>query len=154
MVELTGGEPLKQTGIYALMRALIDAGRQVLLETNGSVPLDKVPDEVGIIMDIKCPGSGMATHNLPENRALLMQRSRKGCRDEIKFVLSSTDDFHWARTMVTQEQLSNSVPVLFSPVHVLFDPVTLAQLLLEHRLPVRLQLQLHTLLWPNQTRGV
>jgi 7-carboxy-7-deazaguanine synthase len=105
-------------------------------------------------MDIKCPDSGMATHNLPENCALLRERSHRHCRDEIKFVLSSEADFHWARKMVEQEQLTCSIPVLFSPVRPLLDPVTLAQLLLDYRLPVRLQLQLHTLLWPNRTRGV
>jgi 7-carboxy-7-deazaguanine synthase len=154
MVEITGGEPLMQTGVFPLMQALIDAGRSVLLETNGSLPLDGVPVGVGIIMDIKCPDSGMAAHNLPDNYALLRERNRRGCRDEIKFVLSSETDFHWARAMVEREQLTDSVPVLFSPVQPRLAPATLAQLLLDHRLPVRLQLQLHTLLWPDRTRGV
>ena len=134
MVEITGGEPLPQTGVYPLMQALIDAGRPVLLETNGSLPLGGVPEGVGIIMDIKCPDSGMAAHNLPDNFALLRERSRRGCRDEIKFVLSSEADFHWARAMVEREQLTDSMPVLFSPVQPLLDPATLAQLLLDHRL--------------------
>jgi 7-carboxy-7-deazaguanine synthase len=154
MVEITGGEPLMQTGVYPLMQALIDAGRPVLLETNGSLPLNGVPEGVGIIMDIKCPNSGMAAHNLPDNCTLLKERSRRGCRDEIKFVLSSEADFHWARAMVERKQLADSMPVLFSPVHPRLAPTTLAQLLLDHRLPVRLQLQLHTLLWPDRTRGV
>lgn len=154
MVEITGGEPLVQTGVYPLLQALIDTGREVLLETNGSLPLCGVPERVGIIMDIKCPDSGMAAHNLPDNCALLKERYQGGCRDEIKFVLSSEEDFHWARQRVEREQLSRSVPVLFSPVQPLFDPAVLAQLLLDHRLHVRLQLQLHTWLWPDRTRGV
>ncbi|WP_319588839.1 radical SAM protein [uncultured Desulfobulbus sp.] len=154
MVEITGGEPLTQAGLFPLIQALIDAGRPVLLETNGSLPLCGVPEGVGIIMDIKCPDSGMAAHNLPDNCVLLRERSRRGCRDEIKFVLSSEADFHWAREMVEREQLTSSVPILFSPVHPRLAPAVLAQLLLDHRLQVRLQLQLHTLLWPDRTRGV
>ena len=153
-VEITGGEPLQQPEVYPLLRALIEEKRQVLLETNGSLPLDAVPDAVHIIMDIKCPDSGMAARNLPENIDLLRERSRRQCRDEIKFVLSSLADFHWARALVEREQLDQWLPVLFSPVRPLLDPQTLAQLLLEHRLKVRLQLQLHTLLWPDRTRGV
>jgi len=154
MVEITGGEPLLQVGVYPLMRALIDGGRPVLLETNGSLPLDEVPEQVGIIMDIKCPDSGMAARNLPDNLELLRGRNRRGCRDEIKFVLSSEADFHWARTLIAREHLPPSIPLLFSPVRPLLDPAALAQWLLAYRLPVRLQLQLHTLLWPDRTRGV
>jgi 7-carboxy-7-deazaguanine synthase len=105
-------------------------------------------------MDVKCPDSGMATANLPENLALLRERSARQCSDEIKFVLSSSEDFHWARAMVTQERLDHFAPVLFSPVRPLLEPSALARLLLEHRLNVRLQLQLHTLLWPDRSRGV
>ncbi|MBV5316186.1 MAG: radical SAM protein [Desulfobulbaceae bacterium] len=154
MVEITGGEPLRQDGVHPLMLALLNADRQVLLETNGSLPLDAVPDAVRIIMDIKCPDSGMAAHNLPENINRLRERSRRQCRDEIKFVLSSEGDFHWARQLVEREQLDRLLPVLFSPVRPLLEPQRLAQLILEHRLNIRLQLQLHTLLWPEQSRGV
>ena len=154
LIEITGGEPLHQAGVFPLMQALIEDGRRVLLETNGSLPLGDVPDAVSIIMDIKCPGSGMAGRNLPGNIDLLRKRSQKQCADEIKFVLSSVADFHWAREMVAREQLDQWVTVLFSPVRPLLTPQDLARLLLDHRLKVRLQLQLHTLLWPNQTRGV
>ncbi|WP_035216289.1 radical SAM protein [Desulfobulbus elongatus] len=152
-VEITGGEPLLQEAVYPLMQALVLTGREVLLETNGSLALDRVPDAVGIIMDIKCPDSGMASHNLADNLEVLRDRQKRGCRDEIKFVLSSETDFHWARGMVAQEGLTASPPILFSPVRPRLDPAALARLLLEHRLPVRLQLQLHTLLWPEKTRG-
>lgn len=154
LVEITGGEPLQQPGVYPLMQTLIEGGRQVLLETNGSLPLGEVPAAVNIIMDIKCPDSGMAARNLPENIDLLRERSRRQCRDEVKFVLSSIADFHWARDLVAREQLDQWLPVLFSPVRPLLDPQALARLLLDHRLKVRLQLQLHTLLWPDRTRGV
>ncbi len=154
MVEITGGEPLLQDGVYPLMLSLVASVRQVLLETNGSLPLDAVPDAVRIIMDVKCPDSGMADRNLPENLNLLRARSRRQCRDEVKFVLSSIEDFHWARQLVERERLDQFLPVLFSPIRPQFEPQTLAHLLLTHRLNVRLQLQLHTLLWPEQTRGV
>jgi 7-carboxy-7-deazaguanine synthase len=154
MVEITGGEPLCQPGVHTLMEALLAAGRPVLVETNGSQPLDAVPDAVGIIMDVKCPDSGMATSNLPENLVILQQRQQRGCRDEIKFVLSSEADFHWARAYVAAEQLASTLPVLFSPVQPNLLAPVLADLLLKYRLNARLQLQLHTLLWPDQTRGV
>lgn len=154
LVEITGGEPLCQPGALALMTALLATGRQVLLETNGSQALGAVPDAVAVIMDIKCPGSGMSLHNLPENIAILRQRRQRGCQDEIKFVLSSEADFHWARAYLAAGQLPSTMPVLFSPVQPEFSPTALADLLLKYRLHVRLQLQLHTLLWPDQTRGV
>lgn len=154
MVEITGGEPLCQPRVLPLMQALVDNGRQVLLETNGSLPISAVPDRVRIVMDIKCPDSGMAERNLTENLEQLRERYLRGCRDEVKFVVNSEADFHWARRMVDQERLAGMLPVLFSPVRSLLDPAILAQLLLDHRLPVRLQLQLHTLLWPDRTRGV
>lgn len=154
LVEITGGEPLRQNGIYPLMQDLLGGGRTVLLETNGSLPICAVPDGVCVIMDIKCPDSGMAEYNLMENLEVLQERQGRGCRDEVKFVLSSTDDFHFARDMVLRHRLDRLLPVLFSPVRDGLAPVHLAELLLKHRLNVRLQLQLHTLLWPTQTRGV
>ncbi len=154
MVEITGGEPLRQAEVYPLLQALIAAGRTVLIETNGSLSISSVPDPVHIIMDVKCPGSGMAVHHLDENIDLLRRRQARGCCDEIKFVLSSTADFHWAHEKIIQHGLTRVAPVLFSPVQPQFAPTALAQLLLEHRLPVRLQLQLHSLLWPDRSRGV
>ncbi|MDD2463659.1 MAG: radical SAM protein [Desulfobulbus sp.] len=154
MVELTGGEPLQQNGIYPLMQDLLAQGRTVLLETNGSLPICAVPDDVHIIMDIKCPDSGMAEHNLAENLDVLRERQRRVCRDEIKFVLSSINDFYFARDMVVRHQLDRLLTVLFSPVKGVLPPTELADLLLRHRLNVRLQLQLHTLLWPERHRGI
>jgi 7-carboxy-7-deazaguanine synthase len=154
MVEITGGEPLRQNGIYPLTQHLLQDGRRVLLETNGSLPLCGVPDGVHTIMDIKCPDSGMAEHNLGENLEVLRERQRRGCRDEVKFVLSSVNDFHFARDMVIRHHLDRLLPVLFSPVKGALDPTVLADLLLKDHLNVRLQMQLHTLLWPDRNRGV
>jgi len=154
MVEITGGEPLLQENVYPLMDRLLAAGHEVLLETNGSLPLDRVQRDVGIIMDIKCPGSGMAGHNLASNPDLLAQRRRRGCRDEIKFVIGSEQDFAWAAAMVEERRLTAICPVLFSPVRGAMEARRLAALIIERQLRVRLQLQLHTLLWPDRNRGV
>ncbi len=156
MVEITGGEPLCQNLVYPLFQELLARHRTVLLETNGSLPICAVPDGVHIIMDVKCPDSGMARYNLAENLDVLCERQRRGCHDELKFVLSSEDDFHFAREMVLHHQLDRLIPVLFSPVSADqggLAPTCLAELLLKHNLHVRLQLQLHTLLWPDKSRG-
>lgn len=154
MVELTGGEPLFQAGALPLLEQLVATDRQVLLETNGSLPVDRVPEQVAIILDVKCPDSGMAERNLPANLDCLRARRLRGATDEIKFVLSSEADFHWARELVLRHRLERNATVLFSPVRPQFDPARLAELLLAHRMNVRLQLQLHTLLWPGCGRGV
>lgn len=154
LVEITGGEPLLQDNIHPLCERLIDRGHSLLIETNGSVSLEHVHRQAGIIMDIKCPESGMHDKLHKPNLDILQRRKGAGSRDEIKFVLSSEQDFHWARKKVEQYGLARLLPVLFSPVRDLFSPQRLAELLLKYRTPVRLQLQLHTLLWPDKTRGV
>lgn len=154
LVEITGGEPLLQDNIYPVMERLIDRGHKVLLETNGTISLEHVPTQVSVIMDIKCPESGMHDKVRWQNIDLLAERKEQGSRDEIKFVLSSEQDFHWAMESIQKHQLTALVPVLFSPVINLMQPCDLAVLILAHQLPVRLQLQLHSLLWPGQHRGV
>jgi len=154
MVEITGGEPLLQEAVYPLMQKLIAEGREVLLETSGSMSIDRVPAEVGIILDLKCPGSGMDTKNEWRNLEALQTRQKMGSHDEIKFVLSSVRDFNWASRIVKERRLAELVPVLFSPVINLLPPELLARLILDERLPVRLQLQLHTQIWPDINRGV
>ncbi|MEN8142533.1 MAG: 7-carboxy-7-deazaguanine synthase QueE, partial [Thermodesulfobacteriota bacterium] len=146
-VEITGGEPLLQENVYPLMEELLAADRKVLLETNGSINLGKVPAEVVKIMDIKCPGSGMADRFLKENLGLLNPA------DEIKFVLTSRSDYEWATAMLKEARLFNRNPIHFSPVSGLLDATELADWLLADKLPVRLQLQLHKILWPGENRG-
>lgn len=154
LVEITGGEPLLQERVYPLFEQLLTAGRTVLLETNGSLPIDRVPTDVSIILDIKCPASGMMAHFDRQNLVSLKTRKDRGCRDEIKFVLSSEKDFFWAASMVREHDLTQLSPVLFSPVQTLLKPEHLARLILDHQLPVRLQLQMHTILWPDIKRGI
>jgi len=148
IVEITGGEPLLQEGVYSLMEALLSAGRTVLLETNGSIGIDRVPKEVVKIVDLKCPDSGMAEHMEPANLALLAPH------DEIKFVVSSRRDYDWACGMLAEHGLARKAKVIFSPVTSRLKPADLAGWLLADGLPARLQLQLHTLLWPQEKRGV
>ncbi|HSR35917.1 MAG TPA: radical SAM protein [Desulfurivibrionaceae bacterium] len=148
LVEITGGEPLLQEGVYGLMETLLANSRTVLLETNGSVALDRVPEGVVTIMDVKCPGSTMADRFDPAN----LDRLRP--TDELKFVLASRADYEWAAGFVQGHGLVGRHPIHFSPVVAELPPADLAQWLLADGLAVRLQLQLHTLLWPGQKRGV
>jgi 7-carboxy-7-deazaguanine synthase len=110
LVEVTGGEPLEQEGVYPLMDRLLERGKTVLLETGGHVPLDRIDPRVVKIVDVKAPGSGMMAANLPENLDAL------GGRDEIKFVLADRSDFDWALDLVRDRDLDNRHVVTFSPV--------------------------------------
>jgi 7-carboxy-7-deazaguanine synthase len=148
LVEITGGEPLLQPAALQLMERLLAEGYEVLLETGGSLSIAEVPEGVRRIVDVKCPDSGEADRNLWENLAHL----RDG--DELKFVLASRDDYVWARDQVKDRELAGRAPILFSPVHGSLDAAEMARWILEDGLPVRMQLQLHKLLWPAATRGV
>jgi 7-carboxy-7-deazaguanine synthase len=153
MVELTGGEPLLQEAVYPLMDALLAQGREVLLETSGSLSIERVPESVRVILDLKCPESGMEQHNAWSNLDALRRRKAAGSQDEIKFVLSTEEDVFWAAQVVRQHGLTDLVPVLFSPVVDRLPPQRLAAIILQERLCVRLQLQLHTHIWPGTVRG-
>ena len=148
LIEITGGEPLLQEGVYPLMAALLAAGRTVLLETNGSLSIARVPQEVVKIIDLKCPDSGMAEKMEPANLDLLSPH------DEIKFVVSSRGDYDWAKAMIAEHRLAEKATLILSPVIGRLAPALLAQWLMADALPARLQLQLHTLLWPGTKRGV
>ncbi|MFN2383045.1 MAG: radical SAM protein [Gemmatimonadota bacterium] len=148
LVEVTGGEPLIQHETADLLRRLLDAGLEVLLETSGSWPIDRVPDGVRIIMDCKAPGSGMVGRNRWENLRLL------DADDEVKFVLADRADYEWARGIVGEHDLTRRHAVLFAPVFGALDPQQLAEWILADRLGVRMQLQLHKLIWSPATRGV
>jgi 7-carboxy-7-deazaguanine synthase len=154
LVEITSGEPLLQPGVHGLIKKLLAADRTLLIETNGSLNIADIPPQATIIMDIKCPGSG-ASALYPENINTIRKRAavRQGAT-EIKFVLSSPEDYEWAKMMTRTHQLSAIAPVLFSPVKDTFPVRDLAEAMLKDRLPVRLQLQLHTIIWPEAVRGV
>lgn len=147
IVEVTGGEPLLQEGVYPLLDELLATGRTVLLETNGSQSLTAVPEKVVKIMDVKCPGSGMHEHMDFDNFSLLSPH------DEIKFVIGTREDYDWAAHILTDRSLHDIATVTFSPVSSKLPPSELAEWLLQDHLPVRLRLQLHTIIWPGKTRG-
>jgi len=147
-VELTGGEPLIQEESFPLMTALLDEGYRVLLETSGSIPIHKVDPRAVIILDIKCPGSGMTDSMDWENLNGLKET------DEVKFVIADQADFIWAKNVLeTQQSLRNKI-IHFSPVYGEMDPQQLAASILKERLPVRLQIQIHKYIWDASTKGV
>jgi len=154
LVELTGGEPLLQKEVYPLLDELLAGGRSVLIETNGSLSVAQVPIAAGIILDLKCPDSGMVQLIDWDNIPLLAERKKNGGRDEIKFVLSSEADYLWAREIIARYQLAGLAPLLLSPVSGMLAPARLAELMLRDRSPARLQMQLHRLIWPDRERGV
>ncbi len=143
---VTGGEPLAQKACLPLLAALCDAGHAVSLETSGALDIGGVDPRVARIVDLKAPGSGEMARNRWENLDLLTDR------DELKFVLASREDYDWALAACRRHRLFERCPVLFSPVHGELEPAQLAQWILDDRLPVRFQLQLHKLLW-GDSRG-
>jgi 7-carboxy-7-deazaguanine synthase len=148
LVELTGGEPLLQPEAFELMAALADAGKTVLLETSGLVSIRGVDPRVHIIMDLKCPDSGECENNLWDNLSLLKPT------DEIKFVIASRRDFDWAVSTVREHALDTRFTVLLSAVFGQVATDALAEWLLDSRLNVRMQLQLHKYIWEPDARGV
>jgi 7-carboxy-7-deazaguanine synthase len=149
VVEITGGEPLLQKEVYPLMQRLLDEGYTVMLETGGHRSIAQVPAGVVRVMDVKCPGSGEAHRNDWSNMEHLTSR------DEVKFVIKDREDYDFAREVAATHGLAGRVAaVLFSPVHGILDPRLLASWILEDRLEVRMQLQVHKYIWDPQTRGV
>ena len=149
VVEITGGEPLLQPDVYPLMDRLLGTGHTVMLETGGHVSVERVPPGVVKILDVKCPGSGEDTKNCWDNL------SRLTPRDEVKFVLRDRADYEYATEIVSRFSLpGRCAAVLFSPVHGVLAPADLAAWMLEDRLPVRLQVQVHKYIWGAEARGV
>ena len=142
-VTVTGGEPLAQKNCLPLLVALCDAGYQVSLETGGAIDISEVDARVMRVVDIKTPASGEVEKNRWGNLLQLTQH------DEIKFVLCDEADYHWAKQIIQQHQLTNKCTVLFSPVHDGLNATLLAEWILRDNLPVRLQVQLHKILWNN-----
>lgn len=138
---VTGGEPLAQKHCLELLRRLCDAGLTVSLETSGTIDISGVDERVARVVDIKTPESGEAARNRLENLAVLRPT------DQLKFVICSREDFVWACEFVRTHDLARSCTVLFSPSYGQVSPAALAEWILEARLPVRLQVQLHKMLW-------
>ncbi|HEY6393919.1 MAG TPA: radical SAM protein [Candidatus Binataceae bacterium] len=149
LVEITGGEPLLQEGVYALIDAMLTAGRAVMIETSGASDVSRLDPRVIKIMDLKCPGSGEGDRNLWSNLDHLTRR------DEVKFVLSDRADYDWARKAIASRELASRVnALLLSPAFGRLNPAELAAWMLEDRVPARLQIQLHKHIWGPDIRGV
>lgn len=154
LVELTGGEPLVHRNAFVLVRRLLDGGYTVLVETSGAVDLSPLDPRAYKIMDLKCPGSGESHRNLWSNLEHLTGR------DEVKFVVKDRADYQWARDAIRERQLDRRVEagtlreILVSPVWGELELQELAGWILEDRLPVRLQTQLHKHIWGANVAGV
>ena len=146
-VTVTGGEPLAQPNVLPLMQHLCDAGYEVSLETGGAMPVEHVDARVIKVLDLKTPASGELSKNRYENLAFLNRQ------DQIKFVLCDREDYEWARMQIDQHQLKNKVDeILFSPSFTQLPYRDLAGWIIADNLPVRMQLQLHKLIW-GEERG-
>jgi len=148
LVEITGGEPLVQNESLLLMKSLADDGFEVMIETGGSLPIKEIDPRVMIIMDLKCPSSGMLKKNLYENN---------DCRkptEEVKFVLGSKEDYDWAKQTIGNYRLTEKSAVLFSVVFGKLEPVKVVNWILEDNLSVRFQLQMHKFIWEPAAKGV
>lgn len=145
-VTVTGGEPLAQKACFDLLRLLCDAGYEVSLETGGAIDTSDVDPRVAVILDVKTPGSGEMQNNVWTNLEHLKPA------DEVKFVICDRADYDWARQLLAERAISEKCSVLFSPVYGQVDPTALADWILQDRLPVRMQVQLHKILW-GETPG-
>ncbi|MEN9750795.1 MAG: 7-carboxy-7-deazaguanine synthase, partial [Pseudomonadota bacterium] len=140
-VTVTGGEPLAQKEVLSLLKVLADQNYDVSLETGGGISIKEVDPRIKIILDIKTPESGEEKKNHWENLNFIH------AKDEIKFVLCSREDYDWAKKILDQYQLTEKCHVLFSPVYQKINATDLGNWILQDQLPVRLQIQLHKLLW-------
>ncbi len=149
LVEITGGEPLVQMGeCLDLMNQLCNEGFTVLIETGGSLQIQNIDSRVKIIMDLKCPSSGMEKKNLYENIDYIKPT------DELKFVIGSREDYDWAKEIILKYSLDGKCEILFSVVFGKLEPVQLVNWILEDKLNVRFQIQMHKFIWHPETKGV
>jgi len=149
LVEITGGEPLLQyDDVLVLSKRLLDTGYSVLIETNGSIRIDRLDKRVVVIVDIKTPSSNMSDKNDLSNLDSIKPN------DEIKFVICDRNDYEWSRKLVLEQGLSKRCTVLFSPVSSSLTPRQLAEWILQDKLDVRLNLQLHKIIYDPDQRGV
>ncbi len=140
-VTVTGGEPLAQKACWPLLTALCDAGYSVSLETGGAIDTSEVDARVAVVLDIKTPGSGELKNMRMDNIQYLKPS------DEVKFVLCDRADYDWAKSIINEYDLAKKCSLLFSPVFNQVNPTELAEWILQDKLPVRMQVQLHKILW-------
>jgi len=145
-VTVTGGEPLAQPACLDLIKQLLDQGFSVSLETSGALDISGVDPRAVKVMDLKTPSSGELSKNLYSNIAYLTDK------DQVKFVIGTDEDYQWSKTIMAEHELAKRSQILFSPVMGQQNPTDLAEKILQDRLPVRFQIQLHKLLW-DDARG-
>ena len=153
LVEITGGEPLAQGEADLLIEALLSEGYKVLVETNGTLSIEPLSrlrkaGELHIILDIKTPSSGVS------DRVCWDNLKHVTADDEIKFVLGDRRDYDWSREVIDKYKLIGRCPILFSPIYKVLEPSLLAEWIVADNLDVRLNLQLHKIIWSSETRGV
>jgi 7-carboxy-7-deazaguanine synthase len=148
LVEITGGEPLVQQESLQLMKELCNSGFEVMLETGGSLPIKDIDSRVMIIMDLKCPSSGMVHKNMFENIPFLKPV------DEVKFVIGTEEDYNWSKNVIEKYNLTEKCNILFSIVFGKMEPLTLVNWILRDKLNVRFQLQMHKIIWTPETKSV
>ncbi len=148
LVEITGGEPLVQEDVHILMTNLCDLGYNVMIETGGSLPIEQIDNRVKIIMDLKTPFSRMEHKNRYENINYLKSE------DEVKFVIGNREDYEWSKNIIEKYKLNDRFTILMSPVFSEMENIELAEWILQDKLNVRFQIQLHKYIWHPETRGV
>ena len=148
LVEVTGGEPLFQDECIDLLNELVNSNYEVMLETGGSLSISDVPKKVVKIVDFKCPSSGMVKKNLWSIVDDLKTH------DEVKFVIGNREDFDWAKDRITEYSMAKICTLLFSPTFGEIDPQQIVEWILAENLPVRMQLQIHKMIWSPEEKGV
>ncbi len=148
LVEVTGGEPLFQDECIDLLNELVNSNYEVMLETGGSLSISDVSKKVVKIVDFKCPSSGMVEKNLWSIADDLQSH------DEVKFVIGNREDFDWAKDRITEYSLDKICTLLFSPTFGEIDPQQIVEWILDENLPVRMQLQMHKMIWSPEEKGV
>ena len=148
LVEVTGGEPLFQDECIDLLNELVNSNYEVMLETGGSLSISDVPKKVVKIVDFKCPSSGMVKRNLWSIVDDLQ------AHDEVKFVIGNREDFDWAKDRITEYSLDKICTLLFSPTFGEIDPQQIVEWILDENLPVRMQQQMHKMIWSPEEKGV
>ena len=148
LIEVTGGEPLFQKNCITLLNTLVERGYTVLLETSGSLSIKNVPNKVINIIDFKCPSSNMEKKNLWDNINYLKNS------DEVKFVIGDYNDYKWTKQKINKYDLIKKCTILISPIYKEIEPSKLTEWILKDNLDVRLQIQLHKEIWPDEKRGV
>ena len=147
-MEVTGGEPLVQEHCIDLLKALVKNGNKILIETGGALTIEKIPKEVIVILDIKCPSSDMADKNLWSNIELIKKN------DQIKFVIGNLEDYKWSKNIIKKFNLIERAEVLFSPVFNVIEPKKIVDWIIKDNLDVRFQMQMHKYIWEHDKKGV